>query len=118
MVDKFGFKDQPLTEEILQYRMDLLHEEYLETVGAHHVGSAEELVDGHIDIIVIAIGNLAMFGVDAQKAFDEVMRANMAKKVGKRRDGDPDGVSITKPNGWVGPDHSDNLGVLNDIYKK
>lgn len=117
MVEKFGFDKGPVTDDVVQYRMDLLTEEYQETVGAHQAEDAEALVDGHIDLIVIAMGNLAIFGVDARTAFDRVMEANMAKELGKRKPTDPEGSSILKPEGWVGPDHSDNHGVLDAIYE-
>lgn len=115
-VDRFGFKDEELTEETVDYRMSLLREEYQETDGAHRVNNVEELIDGHVDIIVVALGNLAIFGVNGRKAFDEVMRANMSKEKGKRRESDPDGQSIIKPLGWVGPNHEDNHGQLDEIY--
>ncbi len=114
--EKFNFKDGEVTEEVVDYRMSLLTEEYQETVGAHMVGNAEELVDGHIDLIVIAMGNLEIFGVDAHEAFNRVMVANMSKVLGKRRESDPEGKSIMKPEGWVGPDHSDNHGELDRVY--
>ncbi len=117
MVAKFGFADKPADSDVVQYRMDLLEEEFQETLGAHRTEDAEGLVDGHIDLIVIAMGNLAIFGVDAREAFDRVMEANMAKELGKRKPTDPDGSSIVKPDGWVGPDHSNNHGVLDVAYK-
>lgn len=116
-VDKFGFCDFPYTEEVHQYRMDLLAEEYQETIGAHITSDPEGVIDGHIDMMVVIIGNLAMMGVDGQRAFNEVMRANMEKEIGKRREGDPNGASIVKPEGWRGPDHSDNLGKLASLYQ-
>ena len=116
MVDKFGFTQDELTEEKIDYRMSLLKEEMQETEGAWHVCNAEEWVDGNIDIIVIALGNLAIANVDSRKAFNEVMNANMQKEVGSRRDGDPDGMSIRKPEGWIGPDHSGNHGDLDNIW--
>lgn len=117
MVEKFGFREGPTTEEVVDYRMGLLTEEYQETVGAYQVEDAEGIVDGHIDLIVIAMGNLAIFGVDAREAFDRVMEANMAKERGKRKETDPEGSSIIKPEGWVGPDHSDNHGVLDEVFE-
>jgi hypothetical protein len=114
--DKFGFTSVEVTEEVVDYRIGLLTEEYQETIGAHRTANAEELIDGHIDIIIIAMGNLAIFGVNGEEAFDQVMAANMAKKLGKRRESDPEGSSIIKPEGWTGPDHSGNHGKLDDIY--
>jgi hypothetical protein len=117
MVEKFGFKDGELTGNVVDYRIGLLTEEYQETIGAYRTGNAQEVVDGHIDMIVIALGNLSMFGVDAREAFDEVMNANMAKERGKRRESDPDSVSIVKPDGWVGPNHGGNTGKLDELFE-
>lgn len=115
MVDKFAFTAAPVSGEVVDYRIGLLTEEYQETVGAYQSGDPEGIVDGHVDLLVIVMGNLAMFGVDARVAFNRVMAANMAKVPGKRRDSDPEGVSMVKPEGWVGPDHHDNHGVLDAI---
>lgn len=117
-VDKFKFTEQDVTEEVVDYRMDLVTEEYQETIGAHMTGDAEGVVDGHVDMIVILMGNLAIMGIDGRQAFDRVMEANMAKQLGKRKETDPEGSSILKPDGWVGPNHSDNHGVLDEIYAK
>ena len=117
-VNKFGFNNGELTQEKLDYRMELLKEEYQETEGAWRVGNPEEWVDGHIDIIVVALGNLAIAGVDSRRAFNEVMTANMSKVIGSRRDDDPVGMSIKKPEGWVGPNHRDNHGKLDGLFEQ
>lgn len=115
MLETFDCLGGPLTKDVYDYRMGLLEEEFDETMEAVETGDAEGIVDGHIDLIVIAIGNLATFGVNTRDAFDRVLTANMAKVAGKRAEGDPEGVSLTKPEGWVGPDHSDNHGELHDV---
>lgn len=118
MVNTFGFNQGELTDEKIDYRMSLLKEELQETEGAWRTGNAEEWVDGHIDIIVVAMGNLAIANVDFGKAFNQVMNANMSKVVGSRRDDDPDGMSIRKPEGWVGPNHRDNHGKLDGLFEQ
>jgi predicted HAD superfamily Cof-like phosphohydrolase len=72
----------------------------------------EEIVDGLIDLCVVAIGTLDLFEVDAHKAWDEVLKANMSKKVGvKESRPNPLGLpDLIKPEGWVGPDHTGNTG--------
>lgn len=117
-VDKFHMRDAELTEETVDYRMALFEEEAQETIGAWRTSNPEELVDGHIDVIVIALGNLAIFGVNFDRAFDQVMKANMAKEIGKRKETDPEEGSIYKPEGWVGPDHSDNHGALDELFSQ
>lgn len=116
MIDKFDMKPPELTEDVVDYRMGLLSEETQETIGAWRTKNPEEIVDGHVDVITIALGNLAIFGVSFEKAMEQVMQANMAKEKGKRKESDPDGQSIIKPEGWVKPDHKDNHGELDRIY--
>lgn len=118
MAERFGFKQGELTEEKLEYRMSLLKEEFDETQKAYDEKNPEDFVDGNIDIIVIAMGNLAICNVDGRRAFDVVMEANFKKEIGKRSEDDPDGMSIRKPEGWKRPDHSDNIGDLETLWVK
>lgn len=115
---KFKFDTVPFTSERLAFRMELLAEEFEETMAALMEGNAEELVDGHIDLIVIALGNLYLAGVDIEKAWNEVVRANMSKvrgiKPGREQSG---GFDVMKPEGWKAPSHKDNHGKLDDIFK-
>lgn len=114
---KFGFDKKPLTKKQLDFRMTLLTEEYIETMNAYDRGDAEEWVDGHIDLLVIALGNLYLAGVDIEKAWKEVFRANMSKvrgvKEGRENSG---GFDIFKPEGWIPPSHKDNHGKLEEIF--
>ena len=100
--------------EFLAFRVRFLHEELNETEAAVNDNDAEEIVDGLIDLIVIAAGTLDAFNVDGQKAWDEVLRANMEKEVGvKPSRPNPLGLpDLIKPEGWTGPDHSGNHGIL------
>lgn len=115
---KFGFDEEPFTYEKLKFRMSLLAEEYGETLHAFEHDDWEEWVDGHIDLLVIALGNLHLAGVDVEKAWNEVFRANMSKirgvKPGREESG---GFDVMKPEGWKAPSHKDNHGVLDDIYQ-
>ena len=77
----------------------------------------EEIVDGLIDLCVVAIGTLDAFDIDANKAWDAVLKANMKKEVGRKETrpnplGLPD---LVKPEGWEAPSHEGNHGKLNDI---
>jgi predicted HAD superfamily Cof-like phosphohydrolase len=62
-------------------------------------------LDALIDIMVVTIGTLHSLGVDAEGAWNEVMRTNFAKidpetgKVNKREDG-----KVLKPEGWTPPE--------------
>ena len=101
----------------LEFRIDFLREELDETEAALVSMDSEEIVDGLIDLCVVAIGTLDAFGVDPYKAWDEILRANLSKEVGvKPERPNPMGLpDLIKPEDWEGPDHSDNHGKLNNI---
>ena len=69
-------------KKYLEFRLDFIKEEYDETKEALIMEDAEEVVDGLIDLCVVAIGTLDAMGVNVHKAWDEVLTANMAKEVG------------------------------------
>ena len=101
----------------LDFRVDFLREELEETEAALVNMDAEEIVDGLIDICVIAIGTLDAFGVDAYQAWDEVLKANITKTVGVK-EGRPNPLGLPdlmKPEGWKAPSHEGNHGIFNDI---
>jgi len=99
---------------LLEFRLRFLDEEHDELNIAVREGNAEEVVDALIDICVVAIGTLDIMGVDAQRAWEEVQRANMAKEVGvKESRPNPLGLpDLVKPDGWEGPSHHNNHGSL------
>lgn len=115
---KFGFNEEPITLDKLNFRMKLLLEEYTETEAAFSDQDAEEWIDGHIDLIVIALGNLYLAGVDIEKAWKEVFKANMSKvrgvKKGREESG---GFDVMKPEGWKPPSHKDNHGRLDELFE-
>jgi hypothetical protein len=98
----------------LRFRVDFLQEELDETRNAQQVIDSEEIVDGLVDLCVVAIGTLDAFGVDPYKAWDAVLEANMAKEVGvKEGRPNPLGVpDLMKPEGWTAPSHEGNHGIL------
>ena len=104
-------------KEFLKFRVAFLQEELDETREAYMIGDAEEVVDGLIDLCVVAIGTLDAFGVDPYKAWDEVLKANMQKEVGKKSTRpNPLGVpDLVKPDDWKAPSHKGNHGKFNDI---
>ena len=94
-------------QNIRQYELyyGLIKEEVAELLAAHQDGDSIEQLDALIDILVVTIGALHSMGVDAEGAWNEVMRTNFAKinpetgKVNKRHDG-----KVLKPEGWQPPD--------------
>ena len=100
-------------QKFLEFRLNFLQEELDETQQAAFVyDDPEEIVDGLIDLCVVAIGTLDAFGVDANAAWDQVLKANMAKEVGvKPERPNPLGLpDLMKPEGWQPPSHEGNTG--------
>ncbi len=100
--------DQTTGGEINKKQYDLYR-----TLIAEEVGELEEAVatddnveqlDALIDILVVTIGAIHSMGADAEGAWNEVLRSNLAKidsstgKVIKREDG-----KVLKPQGWKPP---------------
>lgn len=110
--------DTETLRKFLEFRMAFLKEELDETTQAVANNDPEEIVDGLIDLCVVAIGTLDAFGVDAHKAWDEVLKANMNKEVGEKAErpnplGLPD---LVKPEGWKAPSHEGNHGCLDYTF--
>ncbi len=128
MHDKYGFHDwvkenvvgqdpekvRKILDELLWFRLRFLDEELNETKEAAANKDAEEVVDGLIDLIVVAIGTLDIFGVDSYDAWNRVHEANMSKERGiKENRPNPLGLpDLMKPEGWEAPTHEDNHGFL------
>jgi|TARA_R110002167_G_scaffold331_2_gene1576 fructose-1-phosphate kinase PfkB-like protein len=122
MHNKYGVKEwvnnnPDKLEELLHFRISFLKEEYEETFKAAGEKDPEEIVDGLIDLCVVAIGTLDAFGIDSEKAWNAVLKANMAKEVGvKETRPNPLGLpDLIKPEGWTAPSHEDNHGKLHNI---
>lgn len=114
--------DKEKLKVFLQFRLDFLTEELNEAKAAMtnaNENSAEDIVDACIDLCVVAIGTLDAFDVDAYEAWNRVHTANMAKQVGIKASrpnklGLPD---LVKPEGWQGPTHADNVGLLAKVFE-
>jgi len=120
MQTKFGTRDavEKMDKEklrtFLKFRLDFLNEELTETKNALENADPEEIVDGLIDLCVVAIGTLDAYGVDAYDAWDEVLDANMAKEPGVK-EGRPNPLNLPdliKPADWMPPSHEGNHGIL------
>jgi hypothetical protein len=120
MHTKYGVRDwvsknPEKLREYLTFRLNFLQEELDETRAAGIIDkNPEEVVDGLIDLCVVAIGTLDAFGVDAYKAWDEVHKANMTKEVGIKpeRPNPLNLPDLMKPSSWKAPEHSGNHGVI------
>ena len=121
MHSKYGVHDWVVNnpeklKDFLRFRIDFLKEELDETNHAFDTKDPEEIVDGLIDLCVIAIGTLDAFNVDAHEAWNKVFKANMAKEIGiKKERPNPLGLpDLVKPAGWENPNHNGNHGLLTD----
>jgi predicted HAD superfamily Cof-like phosphohydrolase len=104
--------------EYLNFRLKFLQEELEETRKAVLLDkNPEEIVDGLIDLCVVAIGTLDAFRVNAHEAWNAVHESNMTKEVGiKKERPNPLGLpDLIKPVGWRAPSHKNNLGIFKDI---
>ena len=93
-----------------ELRASLIEEEAKETCDAIRNGDLVEAIDGLCDVIYVAYGAAAEFGIDLAPFWDEVQRTNMAKKDGPIRE---DGKRL-KPEGWTPPDIK---GILEELQR-
>jgi predicted HAD superfamily Cof-like phosphohydrolase len=112
--------DSAQLKAFLQFRINFLQEELDEMKKAatpNQPIDGEEVVDALIDLCVVAIGTLDLFDINAYEAWDEVLKANMNKKVGiKETRPNPLGLpDLIKPEGWKAPDHTGNHGKFSGI---
>jgi hypothetical protein len=101
--------------EYLDFRIKFLYEELKELRDAD---TPNDAIDALIDLVVVAIGTLDAFDVNAYQAWDKVHEANMNKQVGvKESRPNPLGLpDLIKPEGWTAPDHSDSRSLLDFVY--
>lgn len=115
--EKVNEFDKEKLQKFLNFRMAFLDEELNETKKAVREKNAEEIVDGLIDLCVVAIGTLDSMGIDSYTAWNKVLRANLQKKVGvKPERPNPLGLpDLIKPDGWKAPSHAGNHGLLSKL---
>lgn len=99
--------------------LKLIEEEAEELNQAIIAKDKLEMLDALVDILVVTIGAIHSMGSDAEGAWNEVMRTNLAKidpetgKVRKREDG-----KVLKPEGWTPPDLKRYLSKETSIIKQ
>lgn len=112
LTEVFEAFDDEKKKLFLEFRANFLQEE-LDELKAN-MDNPEEIVDALIDLCVVAIGTLDTYGVDSHRAWDEVLTANMNKRVGIK-EGRPNPLGLPdlmKPEGWTPPSHEGNHGRL------
>lgn len=95
----------------IELRMTLIQEEYDEVMEVIEGGAISDLAKELADLVYVALGTAAEYGIPFDAVWNEVQKSNMAKadqvtgKVSKREDG-----KILKPQGWKKPD------IYNAVY--
>ena len=107
-----GSRPRHLTLRKLDERQNLLDEEVSELSTAISQQNLAEIADALVDIVYVAIGTAVALGLPWEQLWDDVHRANMAKRAGITSRG-PDAL---KPSGWKGPQTMEIL--LNAGYDK
>ena len=94
-------KPQIPDQKTMQLRFDLIQEELNELKEAMNEKNLKEIADALTDILYVTYGAGYAYGIDLDKCFKEVQRANMSK-LGK------DGKPIYNEKGKVmkGPNYS------------
>lgn len=83
--------------DVVEFRTDLITEEYNELRRALDVGDLVKVADGCIDLIYVTLGLLLVCGIQPDALWNEVQRSNMAKQ--------PNGADKPiKGEGWKSPD--------------
>ena len=103
-----------LDQKALDFRVAFMHEELKEFEDSHRVGDLEGCADALVDLAYVVFGTALIMGLPWQPLWNRVQACNMTKRLAK-----PDGsdskrknpLDVVKPEGWVGPYHSDLLGL-------
>ena len=93
-------KPQFPDDKTMQLRFDLIKEELNELEQAMKTKDLKEVADALTDILYVAYGAGCAYGIDLDKCFKEVQRANMSKL---GRDGKP--IYNEKGKVMKGPDY-------------
>ena len=95
-----------LDAETAEYRRRFLHEELDEYVLAYQSGDLAGAADALVDLVYVALGTAYLMGLPWQELWDEVQRANMAKRRAISADESKRGskLDVVKPVGWTPPD--------------
>ena len=108
--------DQPIKKELSlkgeqqNLYMNLITEEYRETIEAFDNDDLIEVADGLADMVWVIMGMCSSCGIDFNKVWEEVRASNMSKFVDGRAIKNEAG-KIMKPETYFKPDIKKVLGV-------
>ena len=116
-VEKFMMAgDQPIQENLTlngaqqELYMDLITEEYKETLEAFQEKDMIEVADGLADMVWVIMGMCSSCGIDFEKVWNEVKASNMSKFIDGKAIKNEDG-KIMKPEAYFRPDIKKVLGL-------
>jgi len=100
-----------MKEEMIEYRLKFLEEELFEIQRGFDRRDLEEVFDGLIDLVYVAIGTSEMMGLPFNRGWDEVQACNMSKVKVEHASESKRGSSIdvVKPPNWTPPDFREML---------
>ena len=108
--------DQPINKELSlqgdqqKLYMNLITEEYKETLEAFENNDLVEVADGLADMVWVIMGMCSRCGIEFNKVWEEVRSSNMSKFVdGKAVKNDAG--KIMKPDTYFKPDLKKILGI-------
>lgn len=105
----------PVPAELIEFRIDFLHEELREFVEGVEQWDHAQMFDALIDLVYVALGTAHLLGYPWQQGWDLVQGANM-QKVRAAKDGSDSrrgsSFDVVKPEGWTAPDIG---GLLKDF---
>ena len=105
------YADPKENDDQVQLYMDLITEEYIETLTAYNNGDVVELADGLADMVWVIMGMASSLDIDFDDVWEEVYRSNMSKFVDGVAIRNPETGKIMKPDTFSEPDLKTVLGV-------
>ena len=108
--------DQSLTKELSlkgdqqKLYMNLITEEYKETLEAFQNNDLVEVADGLADMVWVIMGMCSSCGIEFNKVWEEVRSSNMSKFVNGKAIKNNSG-KIMKPDTYFKPDIKKVLGI-------
>lgn len=91
-------------DDQIKLYIDLITEEYEETMEAYKNGDVIELADGLADMVWVIMGMASSLDIDFNDVWEEVRRSNMSKFVDGVAIRNPETGKIMKPSTFSEPD--------------
>ena len=93
-----------LNSDQVRLYMNLITEEYNETLAAYNAGDVIEVADGIADMVWVIMGMASSLGIDFDAVWKEVKRSNMSKFINGVAIRNPTTGKIMKPLTFSEPD--------------